>query len=117
MYLNNGGSNWVINNKWLGSEDHCTWYGVVECSISSSVTKLALEANGLSGPFPLDLSNLKDLDQLNLSSNSLTGAIPNDVCLKSTSNSLYIYGDAANCPNIVNASHVPGCCDDIQFGS
>ena len=106
MYLNDGGAAWSAKTGWLGNGDHCTWEGVA-CSITNSVTGLALANNQLAGPYPDDLTGLSDLQSLNLSANALVGTIPDDLCIISNSlTSLYIHGDVANCPN-------NGCCDNI----
>ena len=60
---------------------------------------LTLDNNQLTGPFPTDLTSLSDIQSLNLSANSLAGAIPDNLCSRSTSNVLYINGDGGNCPN------------------
>ena len=117
MYLNSGGSTWTNNAGWYGNTNHCTWTGVT-CTDSYQVTALALDNNQLVGSFPLDLINLSYLQNVGLSSSSLTGTIPNDVCAKSTSNNLFINGDAANCPNDFDTStgtYLAGCCDDILY--
>lgn len=115
MYLNDNGINWLGNSGWLGSENHCTWEGMT-CSNVNRVTEINLQSNQLSGSFPTYLINLGQLNSLNMGENSLSGTIPNDLCDRSTSNILYISGDAANCPNEFNATsgvYLEGCCDHV----
>lgn len=115
MYLSTGGHNWANNNKWLSSENHCSWHGVT-CSSDFSVTVVDLENNGLVGPFPQDVGILSNLDSLNMHFNSLTGLIPNDVCEQTIIDELRIYGDGANCPNDFQSStgeYLAGCCYNI----
>jgi len=117
MYLNTSGSTWSVNDGWFGSTNHCSWAGVT-CTTSNQVTNLALDNKQLVGSFPNDLIYLPYLESLNLSSNSMVGTIPYDVCDKSTSNNLYINADAANCPNNFDTStgtYLAGCCDDISY--
>ena len=118
MYLNDGGAEWSVNTDWLGNGDHCTWEGVA-CSITNSVTGLTLPNSQLAGPYPDGLTGLGSLDNLqslNLSGNSLVGTIPDDLCSRSTSNSLYINGDGGNCPNDFDSTtgaYLDGCCDNV----
>ena len=106
--MSNDGENWISKGNWLGTIDHCSWAGVT-CSASQKVKELTLQNNQLSGFFPSDLINLANLATLNFSLNSLEGIIPEDLCFRSTSNSLIIYGDVANCQD----SFPDGCCDFI----
>lgn len=114
--MNNGGGSWTNKAGWLGTGDHCDWDGVT-CSTAPSIVGLALPSNHISGAFPSDLSALSNLQTLNLADNAMEGTIPNDLCTSPISNSLYIYGDAANCPNDfsdVTGQYLSGCsCDDI----
>ena len=115
MYLNHGGSTWSSNTGWLGSSSHCDWYGVT-CTATLEVEALALDNNALSGSFPTDLSGLGSLTSLSTAANSLSGTIPSDVCASSTSGSLFIFGDAFNCPNDFDSTtgqYLAGCCDSV----
>ena len=115
MYLNDGGSSWTRQTGWLGSSNHCNWEGV-DCSPNFSVTDMSLDNNQLSGSFPTDLMSLGSLSSLSTAANSLSGTIPSDVCTKSTSDSLFVYGDAFNCPNDFDSStgqYLAGCCDSV----
>jgi len=116
MYLNDGGAAWSAKTGWLGNGDHCTWEGVA-CSITNSVTGLALANNQLAGPYPDDLTGLSDLQSLNLSANALVGTIPDDLCsISNPSTNLNISGDGGNCPNdfdSITGVYLNGCCDNV----
>ena len=80
------------------------------------MTGLTLDNNQLTGPFSTDLTSLSDIQSLNLSANLLAGAIPDDLCIRSTSNILYINGDEGNCSNDFDSTsgmYLSGCCDNV----
>ncbi len=115
MYLNNGGVSWTNKARWLGTGDHCDWDGVT-CSSAYAIEGLALPSNQMLGAFPSDLSALSSLQTLNVADNAMEGSIPNDLCTSQISNSMYIYGDAANCPNDfsdVTGQYLSCCCDNV----
>ena len=85
LYLATGGDAWTHNDNWLlpgdpgqfnfpGTEN--TWYGVTTDADNTTVVKLNLYWNGLSGPLPESVSGLSNLQELDLSANGLAGAIP-----------------------------------------
>lgn len=114
MYLNNNGASWTNKAGWLGTDDHCNWDGV-SCSNDHEVQDITLPSNLMSGTFPSDLHRLRSLQTLNVAANSMTGSIPSTLC---SSNSLYIYGDALNCPNDFNdvtGEYFSGCCDNVLY--
>merc|ERR1719469_308292 len=117
MYLNDNGITWTKKTGWNGSGDHCSWEGV-GCSTDLKVEQLILDNNKLSGPFPSDLNNLGSLQSLSIIDNSLVGIIPSDLCTRSTSTDLHIYGDTENCPNDFDATtgvYMVGCCDNMMI--
>ncbi len=75
LYEATGGANWTNNGNWLSAEPLSTWHGVTT-DTNGSVTDLRLSTNGLSGSIP-NLSALTNLSVLDLSTNQLTGQIPN----------------------------------------
>ncbi|NDY94376.1 DUF11 domain-containing protein, partial [Wenzhouxiangella sp. C33] len=75
LYNATDGDNWANNTGWLGAEGtECSWFGVT-CA-NGSVTGISLNANGLAGVIPAELSQLTDLQLLRLDSNQLSGPIP-----------------------------------------
>jgi hypothetical protein len=84
LYNSTNGENWTNNNGWKdpplhtdgfsmpGTEEN--WYGItVE---NHTVTKIGLFINNLLGTIPIEIGNLTNLKDLNLSDNSLSGSIP-----------------------------------------
>ena len=69
------GSNWTRSNSWLSEEPLGNWRGVTTDE-NGRVTELRLSSNGMSGPISV-LGALSNLTALELSSNQLTGSIPN----------------------------------------
>ncbi len=69
------GANWLLNDGWLQTDTPCTWHGIV-CDGGQNVTRLILEANGLSGSIPAEIEQLPALSWLQLNSNQLSGPIP-----------------------------------------
>jgi len=117
MYLTTGGTAWSTNTDWMSNKNHCDWYGVVCGTDTFSVSEINLAENKLSGPFPT-LSSLSGLDDLKITSNALTGVIPEDLCVEADSGILSIEGDDANCPNEFDSSkgeYAPGCCDFVTI--
>ena len=77
LYRSTHGSEWKDNTDWNsepGSE--CQWFGIVCGSGDDHVQGITLERNGLSGPLPRRLNQLKFLIHLSLPDNELTGSIP-----------------------------------------
>lgn len=120
LYINAGGPGWSSSTGWAEGSDHCTWEGVT-CSTKQEVTALVLDAHLLTGDYPTDLNSLPQLVTLNLSSNSLLGTIPDDLCVRSTGQQgLNIKGDAANCPNTFDTTtgtYLEGCCDTVEVST
>ena len=74
LYQSTNGPEWKNSSGWLGSGDHCGWYGVI-CDVEG-VSRLELSNNQLSGPIPKELGDLKNLRLFSLYSNQLSGPIP-----------------------------------------
>ncbi len=74
LYNATGGANWTHRDNWLGAAPLETWYGVTT-DANGRVTELRLGGNGLRGTIP-DLSALRYLEVLFLSSNLLSGPAP-----------------------------------------
>ncbi len=75
LYEFAGGTNWTDSANWGTGRPLGTWHGV-EVDGQGRVTGLFLNANGLSGEFPPELSALTHLRSLDLRDNALTGPIP-----------------------------------------
>ena len=75
FYHATGGENWRVNTNWLSDKRVGTWHGVGQVP-RGRVTRLDLANNGLRGPMPDALGDLKYLEGLDLSENELRGPIP-----------------------------------------
>ena len=69
-----GGDSWTNNGNWGSDSTVGSWYGVTVGD--SLVQRLVLSGNGLAGPLPSELTNLRELRTLNLGDNALTGGFP-----------------------------------------
>ena len=78
FYNATGGDNWSDNTNWLSDKPIGEWRGVTT-NRSGRVTQLILHGNRLSGPLPSVLSNVTNLEVLELSGNQLTGEIPREL--------------------------------------
>mmetsp|Transcript_12632 Transcript_12632/g.24040 ORF Transcript_12632/g.24040 Transcript_12632/m.24040 type:complete len:1810 (+) Transcript_12632:137-5566(+) len=84
FYLSFNGPEWVNNRGWLDdTAPYCSWFGVTCDEFGISTTKLELGNNGLTGKLGtriIDiLSQLDELDTLDLKNNDITGSIPTDI--------------------------------------
>ena len=77
LYDSTNGPGWTTRTGWSTPTDPCTWYGVT-CT-GSTVTRLTLDDNQLSGPIPAVLADLANLTHLSLRENQLSGPIPTEV--------------------------------------
>ncbi len=75
LYHATDGPSWAIRKNWLSNAPMGEWYGV-RTDKRGRVTHVALLNNGLRGTIPRNLSNLTNLELLNLGNNDLTGGIP-----------------------------------------
>jgi Leucine-rich repeat (LRR) protein len=77
FYTATGGPSWTNRTNWLGNPgtEH-TWFGVTLNSQKTTVIRLTLPLNNLTGSIPASLAGLPNLQVLNLTGNALTGAIP-----------------------------------------
>ena len=73
LYHSTNGVEWEHNNGWKVTNFPCAWYGIT-CK-DGGVTWINLSSNRLTGAIP-DFSALPNLRWLELSSNQLTGTIP-----------------------------------------
>lgn len=99
----------------MTTENHCLWSGI-SCDTKSRVTTLNLQGKELTGSLSSTLGDLDEIQYMDLSINTLSGAIPASVCELSNSNSLYLVADASNCPNDYNeidGTFAAGCCSNV----
>ena len=66
------------NTNWLSQLPLGQWKGVVTDN-RSSVTRIVLEENHLSGEIPPELGDLTELEFLHLAGNRLNGEIPSEL--------------------------------------
>jgi len=96
-------STWTSSEGWLSISDECEW-SFVQCNrdgklenlvirdntlvgtipleigvLGESLTTLAFNGNGLTGPLPSTIGLLSVLDRLNLEGNSLSGSLPSEM--------------------------------------
>ena len=75
LYNATDGANWWSRTNWLSDRPIREWRNVVN-DANGRVTGLWLNYNGLTGPIPVELGSLSNLERLGLGSNQLTGTIP-----------------------------------------
>lgn len=76
FYNENGGEFWFNDDNWLDGPVN-TWHGIsVE---NDRVTEVGFYDNGLTGTFPVSLTELDSLRELELGKNSLTGILPDEI--------------------------------------
>mmetsp|Transcript_695 Transcript_695/g.1099 ORF Transcript_695/g.1099 Transcript_695/m.1099 type:complete len:413 (-) Transcript_695:118-1356(-) len=78
LYESTNGASWKLFNKknnWLSAEPVCKWNGVTCKGVS--ITEVLLSDVSLQGSIPSEIGHLKQLERLDLSSNTITGSLPN----------------------------------------
>ena len=75
LYRATGGLNWIETKNWLSNRPLSEWHGVTVDN-DGCVTHLDLSSNHLTGPLPLQLGYLVNLEGLMVSGNQLTGLVP-----------------------------------------
>lgn len=75
LYNSTHGANWLDHDFWLSNTSPCDMWDGVVCT-DGHVTELFLTGNRLTGTIPAQLSDLTQLDDLDLAQNALTGTIP-----------------------------------------
>ena len=78
LYDTTGGAGWTDSTNWKTSAPLDDWYGVTT-DADGRVSQLDLSWNELTGPIPVDLGSLVNLQRLELFSNNLTGPIPSEL--------------------------------------
>ena len=75
LYNATEGGSWTTRTNWLSGRPLDEWHGVTTDS-DGRVTALNLSSNSLYGALPAALGRLSNLNHLNLADNQLTGEIP-----------------------------------------
>uniref|UniRef100_A0A0D9YST6 non-specific serine/threonine protein kinase n=1 Tax=Oryza glumipatula TaxID=40148 RepID=A0A0D9YST6_9ORYZ len=79
--------------SWRNRTDCCTWEGII-CDVDGAVTEILLASRGLEGRISSSLSELTSLSRLNLSYNSLSGGLPPELIF---SGSIVVLDVSFNC--------------------
>ena len=75
LYNATEGGSWTTRTNWLSGRPLDEWHGVTTDS-DGRVTELNLSFNSVKGALPAELGDLTNLESLRLSENPLTGPIP-----------------------------------------
>jgi Leucine-rich repeat (LRR) protein len=79
LYSSTNGDGWTSHTNWGGAAGtECSWEGVQCNAQATAVTAITLPNHRLTGPFP-SLTALTGLTSIDLSLNSLSGALPGEL--------------------------------------
>lgn len=78
LYDSTGGDSWNNNTNWCSDKPLSEWYGV-SLDPEGYVQAIWLSSNNLTGSIPEKISGLTHLERLNLEWNSLQGSIPEGI--------------------------------------
>jgi alpha-tubulin suppressor-like RCC1 family protein/Leucine-rich repeat (LRR) protein len=93
FYNSTGGTSWFHKYGWGDPNvPECNWDGVL-CDGSKNIIQLSLPGNNLSGNIPNGLVNLTSLQHLDLSGNKLTGSIPAGIAGLTNLKDLLLHGN------------------------
>ena len=99
LYHSTNGPTWTHSEKWLTDSDACTWWGVI-CT-NNAVTMLYLSSNNLTGSIPDSIRQLSNINELYLLYNAISGTLPSGLGYLSRMTRFYLDG------NRVRASDPP----------
>ena len=94
LYNSTQGQQWVNNSNWLNAQQTqiCdVWYGI-SCT-NNHVTLVSLSNNRLSGPLPLQLTKLTEVQRLWLDQNQLNGILPAELSNLSQLQEITLWGN------------------------
>ncbi len=74
LYNATDGANWTNNTNWCSDKPLSEWYGIT--TKEGHVVEIWLENNQLRGEIPVEIGNLKDINNICFHANNLTGRIP-----------------------------------------
>jgi hypothetical protein len=76
------GISWNVNAEWLSSASECTWFGVKCANSEEIVTDIVLSSNKVVGQIPVNVSLFVNLTNLALDGNDLhNSTIPSEIGL------------------------------------
>ncbi len=91
LFALTGGDSWTDGTGWGSDSTVGSWHGVTVGD--SLVQRLVLSGNGLAGPLPAEITNLRELRTLDLGDNSLTGGIPAELASLTSLDTIRIRGN------------------------
>ena len=117
LYNATDGPNWVDNTNWLTDAPLGEWYGV-DTDADGRVVRIDLAGrwdnetrvyipHGLRGELPIELANLTELTNLDLSRNDLTGSIPPELGNLTELMVLYLLGNRLTGPIPLELGNLP----------
>ena len=94
FYEETGGDSWTNNDGWDSDSPTGDWYGVTVSADDSLVRRLDLPDNGLVGPLPAVIANLRALETLDLADNTLNEEFPVAMASMDALDTIRISGNA-----------------------
>ena len=94
FYEETGGDSWTNNDGWDSDSPTGDWYGVTVSADDSLVRRLDLPDNGLVGPLPAVIANLRELETLDLADNTLNEEFPVAMASMDALDTIRISGNA-----------------------
>lgn len=90
LYDATNGDAWTNNTNWCTDADLSEWYGIYTDN-NGKVSSISLSSNNLTGTIPDEIGNLEALWTLNVPYNQLTGEIPASIGKLTNLWSLHLY--------------------------